>query len=218
MTSPQYLPSPSQPPINPAKILIGIILLLAVGALLKGCSPEKRQQRLNNKAFERVVTNKSLLYSAGSIYQDLVPCLVTTIKKDSIITKHDTTISEKKVFIPRVSFKNRVIDTVIDNVSIFVNDSIISVKCLEGEKTITKTITKVIVDESLVNRLKDSLNKSRIETSYHKGREESISEQQAGSLRKIDQLWIAIIVLSLVLVLSHVVRSYITSIKLPKLN
>jgi hypothetical protein len=212
---PTYQPV-SQPPINPAKALIGIILLLAIGALLKGCSPAKREQRLDDKAFDRVVTKQSLLYAAGSIYQTIKPCVVTTLKKDSVITKHDTIINQKTITIPKIVTKNRNLDTIVDNVSIFINDTTIVVKCLEGEKTITNNITKVIVDESLVNRLKDSLNKAKTEISYHKGREEAISEQNDNTIRQNNKLWVAIILLVLVGVLSHVARSYIPTIKLPK--
>ena len=156
------------------------------------------------------------MYAAGGIYQDIVPCVITTLKKDSVITKHDTTVAEKKIFIPRILFKNRIIDTIIDNVSIFINDTTIEVKCLEGEKTITNNITKVIVDESLANRLKDSSKLKDTQISYHKGKEEALSEQQSENIRKIDKLWIVIILVVLGAVLSHVARSYIPTIKLPK--
>ena len=206
----------NQPPINPAKALIFIILLLAIGAILNSCSYTKREQRLDDKAFDRVVTKQSLLYAAGGIYQTIKPCVVTTLKKDSVITKHDTIINQKTITIPKIVTKNRNLDTIVDNVSIFINDTTIVVKCLEGEKTITNNITKVIVDESLVNRLKDSSSKKDAEISYHKGREESLSEQQSENIRKIDKLWVVIILISLGAVLSHVLRSYIPTIKLPK--
>ena len=197
MTAPQYLPSPNKPPLNPVKALIGIILLLAIGALLHGCNPAKRTQRLDTKALNRVVTNPTLLNDAGNVFLKLNPCVVLTVKEDSIIFHNDTIIAEKKVIIPRIVSKNRNIDTIIDNISIFINDSIIAVKSLEGERVITKNITKVIVDQSLVNRLKDTVDKKQrtIDTQYGENTElRTQISQYRNTINKKDALIIGLLV------------------------
>lgn len=168
----QYLPSPSQPPIDPAKALIGIILLLAFCAVLKSCSVAKK----DSKAVERVIAKADLQDIVANEYFKRKPQLITTIRKDSIVTQHDTTFAEKKIIIPRIVSLNRDIDTIINNISVLINDSVVVVKCLDGIKTVTKTITKIQFDESLARRLTDSLSKKDKELSYQKGQAASSKE------------------------------------------
>lgn len=168
----QYLPSPSQPPIDPAKVLIGIILLLAFCAILKSCSVARK----DSKAVERVISKADLQDIVANEYFKRNPPLIITVKKDSIVTQHDTIVAEKKVVIPRIVSINRNIDTIIDNISILINDSVIVVKCLDGVKTVTKTITKIQFDERLAQRLTDSLSKKDKELSYQKGQAASSKE------------------------------------------
>jgi hypothetical protein len=198
---------------NPAKVIIWIILALAIGAMIHGCSYEHKMTKYVNA----VNADVNYQVKVATQWLDAHPCITTLVHHDSTVIAHDTILSEKKVIIPRIVNKRINIDTIIDNVSLLINDSVIAVKCLDGEKTITKTVTKVVVDQTEVNRFKDTAAQRSKEISYYQGKNDSLVEQSMRNIKKIDKLWVVIILLSIGAILSHVARSYLNTFKLPKL-
>lgn len=230
----QYLPSPSQPPINPLKWLIWVILLLVLGAILNSCSIGKRQQRLDEKAVNRVNANALLQQRVVSPYMDAhpqdttpkvfvdTPKIITVpiikLVKDTTGRQHliDSVKQAHEKDIDCGNASANAFDLGYEQAEKYYLDNPIKAKC-------PPDTTKLYYMTSQVRRWQDSSHLKDKQISYHKGREEAISEQTDKTIRQNNKLWVAIILLVLGAVLSHVARSYLSTfklpnIKLPKLN
>jgi len=199
-------------------MVLGIALAILVGALLFSCNPEKRAIRSQDKAYGITVSTPRTFSQAGALWLNIHPCVVTT--KDSIVTKHDTLITEKKLFIPFkvTEYKTKQLDTIIDNVSIYIDSNGITVKNLNEVQVKTEVHYQTKVDETKVKLLTDTLNFRTNQLSFKQGQLDSTTEASKAKDKKIDKLWFWLILLSVASVLSHVARSYIKlPFKLPKL-
>jgi hypothetical protein len=219
INTPTYLPSPNKKPLTPVKLLVVIILFL-IGAILHGCSPEKRAARLDKKSLDRVVTNPVLLNDAANAYLQVHPCL-ETVTIDSVVIKHDTLPAKViKIPYPVTQFKTKIIDTLIDGISVYADSTGIVVKNLNGVVTdsVIKYITKV--DQSLVNRLMDSLVEKGKLITYYQGKYEELQDQKNELSKENTKLHLIIIGLSVILILSLFfnVKGLIGKIALPSLS
>ena len=135
---------------------------------------------------------------------------MTPTIKDSVVVKHDTTTTEKKVFIPVKipEYKTKTVDTIIDGISVYVDSTGITVKNFNEKETTTKTVYQTKVDQTRVDNLTDSLNESKQLVKFKQGQIQSISDTSKEKGKKIDTLWIWIIGISIASVLSHVLRTY----------
>ncbi len=200
--------------------LILAVLLAALLIWLSSCNVEKRAIRKQDKAYGITVSTPRTFSQAGALWLNIHPCLVTVIK-DSIVTQHDTLITEKKLFIPFkvTEYQTKQLDTIIDNVSIYIDSNGITVKNLNEVQVKTEVHYQTKVDETKVKLLTDTLNSRTNQLSFKQGQLDSVTEASKAKDKKIDKLWFWLILLSVASVLSHIARSYIPKIpfKLPKL-
>lgn len=206
------------PPSNRLfNVIVFLIIIIFYAILTHSCSPEKRQQRLDNKSLDRVITKRSLLDAAGEIYQRINPCVVQT--KDSIVTKHDT-IPSKPILIPYIINKttNRPIDTIVDGISVYV-DSLgnLAIKNLDGKQVETKTIYKTQIDHNAVDSANAIIQRMKQQLSNKDGIIETKSEQISDIKKENNNKnWYLIgsSALALVLALFHI-KNLITKIPIP---
>ncbi len=195
------------------RVFLAAIFILIVCLFLSSCNVEKRAIRKQDKAYGITVSTPRTFSQAGALWLNIHPCLVTVIK-DSIVTKHDTLITEKKLFIPFkvTEYKTKQLDTIIDNVSIYIDSNGITVKNLNEVQVKTEVHYQTKVDETKVKLLTDTLNFRTNQLSFKQGQLDSTTEASKAKDKKIDKLWFWLILLSVASVLSHVARSYIPKI------
>lgn len=137
---------------------------LLVICILFSCHPEQKIARDDQKAVDRVRAKEPLVEQVTNEYFKTHPPLTKdSVRIDSVIQiKHDTI--PKLIKIPYIVYKNRVIDTIINNVSIFADSTGITIKVLQVNTEETRTRTKETTKEDLSAqyRLQDSLSKYRL--------------------------------------------------------
>ena len=129
--------------------------------ILVGCNAEKKAARKDEAAWDRYSSSPKLIQRSVPLVSALFPCIVKEeiVRTDTSFLYITDTLVKK---IPYAVYKDKVLDTIINNISIFQDSTGISVKYLGKDKVITKTIEKVKIDQSEANRLTDSLNKYRV--------------------------------------------------------
>jgi hypothetical protein len=207
-----------KPDLNPFVVKWGLFFILLIATFffimsmfLSGCNAEKRAVRKQDKAYGITVSTPRTFAQAGANWLAIHPC-ITPIIKDSIIFHTDTLVAEKKVFIPikTIQFKEKILDTIIDNISIYADSLGITVKNLQEAITNTKTIIQTKVDQTRVNNLTDSLNSEKRTSATKDGIIQTISENNSGLKKSNTNLWWLVVAISVAGVLSHVIRSYAT--------
>ena len=168
-----------QPPNNPDYMtalnwVILAAVLLAFVLHFSGCSPIP-------KAIQRVETNENSFNKVGADWAQLHPCVT-----DSVVSLvHDTTSQTDTAykFLPGVHL-------IHDN---YVHDTVIQV--VTKVKTIHDSVKVVKVDESLAQRLTDSLYSYKLVLAGAKGASDTV----AGQLKHSRSIWrvIALAALSL---------------------
>lgn len=200
------------------KVLAILMVAFLVSMLFNGCNTEKYAIRKQDKAFGITVSTPRTFAQAAAIWLEIHPCL-TPIIKDSTVTKHDTITTEKKVFIPYINtqYKTKVVDTIIDGISVYVDSTGITVKNLNQKEVETKTIYQTKVDQTLVNLQKDTINSLRVQS----GVKDGITQELRTSLsnqKKETNKWLWYFIASLAfMVVSHVARTYISKINIPSI-
>lgn len=129
--------------------------------ILVGCNAEKRLARKEEKSWDVYSTSPRLVQRSVPLVSALYPCINEIVRSDTnTVYVIDSFEIEKKV--PYAVYKDKVLDTVIDNISIFSDSTGLTVKYLgKKEKTII-TIRDTVIDRKETNRLTDSLNKYRV--------------------------------------------------------
>jgi len=197
---------------------LSVALAILVGALFFSCNPAQRLIRKEDKAYGITVSTPRTFSQAGALWLQIHPCVVLT--KDSIVTKHDTiTVPSTPKLIPFkvTEYKTKTLDTIIDNVSLYIDSNGITVKNLNEKEVTTHTIYQTKIDQTRVDNLIDSLNQSKRESTTKDGIIQTLREQLSETKKHNTNLWWLIVAISVTAVLSHVLRSYIPSIKIPKL-
>ena len=129
---------------------------LIVFILILSCNPQKRIARQDEKAINYVSAKKPLLDRLTPIVLAIHPCVTEVVRTDSITTYITDTITQR-INVPYSVYKNKVLDTIINDISIFADSTTIMLKYLGSVKIQTNTIFKTIKDESELNRYKDTL-------------------------------------------------------------
>ena len=220
----QYLPSPNKPPIDLLK-LVGMIILCALAVFLfSRCSEVKKDQR----AVNRVNANANLQNQVVNPWmqahpQDTTPKI--TVDTPKTITVYNTQLvkdttgrqrlidSVKEANIKEIDCGKAATDAYdlgYEQAEKYYLDNPIKAKC-------PPDTTKLFYMTSQVRRWQDSSAQKDKEISYYKGKNDSLVEQASQNIKKIDKLWVIIILISLGAILSHILRSYIPTIKIPKL-
>lgn len=203
------------------RLLFGLFVLLIIMLAflcISGCNPEKALIRKEDKAFGTVLGSVRIFPKVGAAWLAIHPCVITSPQPDSVTTKHNTiTLTSKPVLIPFkvTEYKNRVLDTIIDGVSVYADSNGLVVKNMNEAVITTKTIYKTIVDQTLVDNQRDSINSLHEQQKQLQGYYQATSEKDKDALgaakkERDKNFWLIIAALGLG-VLSHVIRSYIPS-------
>lgn len=144
-------------PLQIIYLITSVILIM----IFMACNSEKRLARKESKAWDIYSTSPRLVQKSVPLVAALYPCIVKeeVVRTDTSFLYITDTLVNK---IPYAVYKDKVLDTIIDNISILADSTGISVKYLGKDKVITKTIEKVKIDQSELNRLTDSLNKYKV--------------------------------------------------------
>lgn len=179
------------------------------------CNPEKALIRKENKALGIVEGSRRVFPIAGADWLTIHPCVITTPRPDSIVTRIDTILKEKKIFVPfkTTEYRARMIDTIVDNVSIYADSNGIVIKNLNDAIIKTNTVYKTIVDQTLVNMQRDTINSLREQKANllgQVGAKDAAYKEQASSQKKDNRFWIFMFISAVVAgVASHFIRSKI---------
>lgn len=183
-----------------------VALVLFMLFLAVSCNPEKALIRKEDKAFGVVVGSDRVFPKVAARWLEIHPCVITAINRTpTIITKIDTLIQEKKTFVPVkiTEYKTRTLDTIIDNVSVYIDSNGIAVKNMNEVITHTKIIRDTLVDQTLVDNQRDTINSLRISQSGLSGqiivKDKNISDQTSRG-NKILAYAIGLGLLSLILI------------------
>lgn len=191
------------------------ILFAVFVCLIFSCNPEKALMRKEDRALGIVEGSVRVFPIAGATWLKIHPCIVTQPRPDSIVTRIDTIIQKNQVYVPYkiTEFKHRVIDTIVDNISIYADSNGIVVKNMNEAVVKTNTIYKTIVDQTLVNNQADTINSLRVQKENLTGQitaNDIANKEQHDSDRKEKAKWIWLFVgLAVVSVASHIIRSYV---------
>jgi len=175
-------------------IILVAIFICIMWMFVSGCNPEKKIIRQDNAAVSRVEAKVELLDRVGEQYRQLHKCANDTIT--NII--HDTTTT---TLIKTVSHT----DTVIKNGIKYI--SLIDTAFFEKEKTVFRD--RIVTDHELTNRQKDTIISTRLQIATQNGVISEVRTNLSDQKKKtIKWEWFFYGSLFL-LVLSHVIRSYI---------
>lgn len=181
------------------KMIVVAVLFALIAYLLTGCSEAKKSQ----KAVNRVKADINLLLQVGEAYRQLKPCANDTITEFI----HDSTTT---TVIKEVVKKDTIVNG--DTVYIITSDTIYS----EKTKTIFKE--KIITDKELTNRQKDTINSLRVQHGVKDGVIQELRGTISTLKKEKNNLKWYLAGSFLLLILSHIVRSYLPKIKLPFLK
>lgn len=139
-------------PIQIIYLIASVILIM----IFVACNSEKRLARKESKAWDIYSTSPRLVQKSVPLVSALYPCINEIVRSDTnTIYLIDSFLVENKV--PYNVYKDKTLDTLIDNISIFADSTGIALKYLgKKEKTII-TIRDTVIDRKETNRLNDSL-------------------------------------------------------------
>lgn len=145
------------------KATIAIMLFIVFS-----CNPTKRLERKQEKAWDVFVTSPILIKRSVPVVSALYPCINEIVRSDTnTIYVVDTFKIENKI--PYNVYKDKVLDTLIDNVRIFADSTGIDVEYLGKKQTTVITIRDTAIDKREVNRLTDSLNTYKVKEGNYVG-------------------------------------------------
>ena len=187
------------PPINPNKLLPLFIAVVIICLLFSRCSTEKE----NEKAVNRVNANANLQNEVANQYLKVHPCLPIQTKPDSVFFYSvDTVLQSIPIKIPVINYKIKQIDTIIDNISVFMDSTGLVVKYLGINTKETTKYIRTEVDENLVNSLRDSLQEIKQFYAKETGKYEESQEQNVTQSKKLAEKDLIIIAICIALALS----------------
>lgn len=179
-----------------ATIAFLLMVFIFFITLFMGCSEAKKGQQ----AVKRVKADIDLLNQVGEAYRALKPCSNDT----TTITIHDTTI-------------NTLIKTVTKTDTLRQGDTlyIFHTDTAYFEKTKTIFKEKIVTDKELTNRQKDTINSLKIQKGVQDGIIQELRSTNSTFKKENNHLKWYLTGSFLLLILSHILRSYIPQISLP---
>lgn len=176
-------------------ILIAVLFTIA-------CNAEKRAAKKDEAAWNRYSTSPKLIQRSVPLVSALFPCIVKEeiVRVDTSFLYITDTLVNK---IPYAVYKDKVLDTIIDNISILADSTGISVKYLGKDKVIIKTIEKVKIDQSEINRAKDSLQQKEVDITNLKGKyselEKRLNETESDKNRWATYFWLLVATIAILI-------------------
>jgi hypothetical protein len=145
------------------KAIIALMLILVFG-----CNPTKRLERKQEKSWDIFVTNPTLIKRAVPIVSSLYPCINEVVRSDTnTVYVVDTFKVENKI--PYNVYKDKILDTLIDNISIFADSTGIAVKYLGKKEKTVITIKDTVLDKAALNRANDTINVYKVKEGNYVG-------------------------------------------------
>ena len=185
--------------------------------ILLGCNTEKRAARREEKSWDVYSTSPRLIQRSVPLVSALYPCIVKNeiVRNDTTFLYHVDTVIKKVAY---EVYKDKVLDTVIGEISIYADSTGITVKYLGKEKIITKTKETVKIDQSEVNRLNDSLNNSKVKEATLKGQILQIEKrvnQEIDETNKYKTYFFVYVAFTLVVVGAFLYIKFKTKVPIP---
>lgn len=169
-------------------IVVGYLLALGIALLFVGCASTAK---LNEKAYQRVLTDSVMFKSIGQRYMKLQPPCT-----------NDTIIGETEVLI------------LSDTQYVGNTDTLRLADTIRITTTKTNTVTKYVVDNRAIHELQDSLHDARVREAQLKGQIVQLKSDKAEQEKRAvlaekkqrQALWVVYILIGL-FILTHAWRS-----------
>jgi len=145
------------------KAIIALMLILVFG-----CNPTKRLERKQEKAWDVFVTSPTLIKRSVSVVSALYPCINEVVRSDTnTVYVVDTFKVENKI--PFTIYKDKILDTLIDNISIYADSTGIEVKYVGKKEKTVITIKDTVLDKAALNRANDTINAYKVKEGNYVG-------------------------------------------------
>lgn len=138
--------------------------------ILLGCNAEKRAARKEEKSWDVYSTSPRLVARSVPLVKALYPSAFEIVRSDTTFLPDSIPYPViEKVPFEVLKYKDKVIDSIIGDYSVYVDSLGIQIKYLGKPQVITKRIETWHTDTKEVDRLNDSLNNSKVKEATLKG-------------------------------------------------
>ena len=181
--------------------LIGIITLIII---LASCNAERKAARQDEKAFNRYSGNIELIRRSVPIVKSLFPSEFEIVRSDTTFLPDSIPyVIFQDVPFEVLKYKNKVIDTLIGDYSLFVDSLGVQIKYLGKPQIVTKRIETWHIDTKEVDRLNDSLNTKEVDIANLKGKyselEKRLNETESDKNRWATYFWLLVSVIAILI-------------------
>lgn len=198
-----------------------IIALCLIGIAILSCNPAKQLTKAENKVLADIESVKRVRAKTDPLFPIINEIVFTDTGSTKIIRK-DSIINVKEYFPVKV-WKRASFDTLINGLSFYIDSNGITVTgkylCPSYEKE--THVNGYYLDHRQFNNLKDSLNFYKLQSANLKGQtyqqQTRITELEKQSKWDNQKIWAIGVGSILVIILSHVGRTYLSKISLPKI-
>lgn len=148
--------------------------------ILVGCNAEKRLARKEERSWDTYSTSPRLVARSVPLVKALYPSAFEIVRSDTTFLPDSIPYPViEKVPFEVLKYKDRVIDSVIGDYSVYVDSLGIQIKYLGKPQIITKRIETWHTDTKEVDRLNDSLNNSKVKEAQLKGQITQLEKDNA---------------------------------------
>lgn len=148
--------------------------------ILASCNAERKAARQDEKAWDRYSTSPKLLQRSVPLVKALYPSAFEIVRSDTTFLPDSIPYPViEKVPFEVLKYKDRIIDSIIGDYSVYVDSLGIQIKYLGKPQVITKTIKTWQTDLKEVNRLNDSLNEYKVKEANLKGQIAQLEKDNA---------------------------------------
>jgi hypothetical protein len=148
--------------------------------ILLGCNAEKRAARKEEKSWDVYSTSPRLVQRSVPLVKALYPSAFEIVRSDTTFLPDSIPYPViEKVPFEVLKYKDRVIDSVIGDYSVYVDSLGIQIKYLGKPQIITKRIETWHTDTKEVDRINDSLNNSKVREAQLKGQITQLEKDNA---------------------------------------
>ena len=150
--------------------IIYLITLITLIIILASCNSEKRLARKEERSWDIYSSSPRLVQRSVPLVKALYPSAFEIVRSDTTFLPDSIPYPViEKVPFEVLKYKDRVIDSVIGDYSVYVDSLGIQIKYLGEPKVITKRIETWHIDTKEVDRLNDSINEYKVKESYLNG-------------------------------------------------
>jgi hypothetical protein len=179
-------------------------LILIAALFTLGCSAEKRLARKEERTWDNYSTSPRLVARSVPLVKSLYPSFFEVVRTDTTFLPDSIpyTIFQDVPF-EVLKYKDKVIDTLLGDYALYIDSLGVQIKYLGKPQIITKIIRTTKIDESEVNRLKDSLNIKEVAIANVKGKysqlEKQLNETESDKNRWATYFWLLVAVIAILI-------------------